>query len=72
VRYVAPNPEMKDQGFFGRMFSSTPKPSEAAKFQITVKSQGESTVVSVLNAKGAPDSSASAQKIVKVIADDIK
>ena len=72
VRYVAPNPEMKDQGFFGRMFSSAPKPNEAAKFQIAVKSQGESTVVSVLNATGAPDSSASAQKIVKVIADDIK
>jgi outer membrane protein assembly factor BamC len=72
VRYVAPNPEMKDQGFFGRMFSSTPKPNEAAKFQISVKSQGDSTVVSVLDAKGAPDSSASAQKIVKVIADDIK
>jgi outer membrane protein assembly factor BamC len=72
VRYVAPNPEMKDQGFFGRMFSSTPKPSEAAKFQISVKSQGDSTVVSVLDAKGAPDSSTSAQKIVKVIADDIK
>jgi outer membrane protein assembly factor BamC len=72
VRYVAPNPQMKDQGFFGRFFSSAPKPNEAAKFQIAVKSQGESTVVSVLNATGAPDNSASAQKIVKVIADDIK
>lgn len=72
VRYVAPNPEMKDQGFFGRFFSPTPKPNEAAKHQILVKGQGDSTVVSVLDAKGAPDSSASAQRIVKVIADDIK
>lgn len=72
VRYVAPNAEMKDQGFFGRMFSSAPKTNEAAKHQIVVKGQGDSTVVSVLDAKGAPDSSASAQRIVKVIADDIK
>ncbi len=72
VRYVAPAEEMKDKGLFSRWFSSAPKPGEAAKFQIAVKGQGESTVVSVLDAKGAADSSPSAQKIVKVIADDIK
>jgi outer membrane protein assembly factor BamC len=37
-----------------------------------VKSQGESTTVSVLNATGTPEVSATAQRIVKVIADDLK
>ena len=72
VRYVAPNPDKKDPGFFGRLFSSEAKPNEAAKFQILVKGAGDSTIVSVLDAKGTPDSSPSAQKIVQVIADDIK
>lgn len=72
VRYVAPNPDSKEPGFFSRLFSSSAKPTEASKFQISVKGNGDSTVVSVLNAKGIPESSASAQKIVQVIADDIK
>jgi outer membrane protein assembly factor BamC len=37
-----------------------------------VQSQGESTVVSVLNASGGPETSDNAQRIVKVIADDLK
>lgn len=72
VRYVATDTQTTEPGFFGKLFSSTPKAAEAAKFQIAVKSQGEATVVSVLNSQGAPDSSASAQRITKVIADDIK
>jgi outer membrane protein assembly factor BamC len=37
-----------------------------------VKGQGESTTVSVLNEAGAPEGSANAQRIVQVIADDLK
>jgi outer membrane protein assembly factor BamC len=39
---------------------------------VVVRSQGDSSVVSVLNATGAPDSSANAQRIVKVIVEDLK
>jgi outer membrane protein assembly factor BamC len=42
------------------------------KYRITVKSQGENSIVSILNDQGAPESSANAQRIVKVIADDLK
>ena len=72
VRYVATETQNTEPGFFSKLFSSSPKSPEAAKFQILVKSQGEATVVSILDSKGAADGSASAQRITKVIADDIK
>lgn len=72
VRYVAPGSENSEPGFFARMFGGDKKPTGPAKYQIAVRSQGDATVVSVLDAQGAPESSANAQRIVKVIADDIK
>ncbi|MDQ0590352.1 outer membrane protein assembly factor BamC [Variovorax paradoxus] len=73
VRYVTPNPDKKEPGFFGKLFGSSDKNEAPIKFRILVKGgQGESTTVSVLNASGAPESSANAQRIVQVIADDLK
>jgi outer membrane protein assembly factor BamC len=74
VRYVAEDTGANTEpGFFGKLFGGkSAKSAEATKFQIAVKSQGEATVVSVLDSKGTPESSASAQRITKVIADDIK
>jgi outer membrane protein assembly factor BamC len=72
VRYVATETQAAEPGFFSKLFSSSAKPAEASKFQIAVKSQGEASVVSVLDSKGAPETSASAQRIAKVIADDIQ
>ena len=72
VRYVEADTQKAEPGFFSKLFSSKPKDVEASKFQIAIKSQGEASVVSVLNSKGAPETSASAQRITKVIADDIK
>jgi outer membrane protein assembly factor BamC len=72
VRYVEPNADKKDQGFFAKLFSRSDKGGPPLKFRINLKSQGESTTVSVLNANGAPETSANAQRIVQVIADDLK
>jgi outer membrane protein assembly factor BamC len=72
VRYVEPSPDKQDKGFFGKLFSGSEKASAPLKYRINLKSQGESTTVSVLNANGAPETSASAQRIVQVIADDLK
>jgi outer membrane protein assembly factor BamC len=72
VRYVAPDAESSEPGFFSKIFSGASKANEPSKYQIAVRSQGDATVVSVLNALGAPETSANAQRIVKVIADDIK
>ncbi|MES2939933.1 MAG: outer membrane protein assembly factor BamC [Pseudomonadota bacterium] len=74
VRYVAPNADKKEPGFFGKLLNfARPEKAEAPlKYRITLKSQGDSTTVSVLNGAGAPETSANAQRIVQVIADDLK
>ncbi|RZL55585.1 MAG: outer membrane protein assembly factor BamC [Variovorax sp.] len=74
VRYVTPNPDKKEPGIFAKIFSfgKAGAAETPLKFRIVVKSQGETSVVSVLNATGAPETSANAQRIVKVIADDLK
>jgi outer membrane protein assembly factor BamC len=72
VRYVEPNADKQDKGFLGKLFSGSEKASAPLKYRINLKSQGESTTVSVLNSNGAPESSANAQRIVQVIADDLK
>ncbi len=71
VRYVAPNADKKEPGFFGKLFSSNAA-TPPLKYRIVVRSQGEATTVSVLNEAGAPDSSANAERIVRVIADELK
>ncbi len=73
VRYVAPNPDrVEEPGFFSRLFSKAPEAAGPLKYRISVRSQGESTTVAVLNAAGAPEASANAQRIVSVIAADLR
>jgi outer membrane protein assembly factor BamC len=72
VRYVEPNADRREKGFFGKLFSRDEKAVPPLKYRINLKSQGESTTVSVLNSAGAPEASANAQRIVQVIADDLK
>lgn len=72
VRYIEPGANKSEPGFFSKLFSGSPAAPAPLKYRIAVKSQGESTTVSVLNAQGAPESSANAQRIVQVIADDLK
>ena len=72
VRYVEPSADKKEPGFLAKLFSGPEKAVPPLKYRINLKSQGESTTVSVLNAAGAPETSANAQRIVQVIADDLK
>ena len=72
VRYVEPNADKKEKGFFGKLFSRSEPTVPPLKYRISLKSQGDSTTVSVLDDKGAPETSANAQRIVQVIADDLK
>ena len=71
VRYVAPNADKKDPGFLGKLFRSESS-EPPIKYRINLKSEGESTTVSILNATGVPEASTNAQRIVQVIADDLK
>ncbi|WP_101046950.1 outer membrane protein assembly factor BamC [Macromonas nakdongensis] len=75
VRYVAPDETQttKEPGFFGRLFSSSPKKEATpTRYRIAVRSTAAQSTVSVLDANGQADRSATAQRIVQVIADDLK
>ena len=76
VRYVeadATKAAEAKPGFFSRLFgSSTPKEAAPVRYRISVKSSADQTTVAVLNASGQPEASATAQRIVQIIADDLK
>ena len=74
VRYVTPTTDRKEPSILSKILSfGRSKPNESPlKFRILIKSQGDSSTVSVLNEAGVPDTSADAQRIVQVIADDLK
>jgi outer membrane protein assembly factor BamC len=72
VRYVPPNPDKKEQGFFGRLFSRAEAAEAPLKYRINVRSEGQTTTVSILNANGSPETSQNAQRIVQVLAEDLK
>ncbi len=72
VRYVAPSADKSEPGFLSKLFSSSKSDVAPLKYRIAVVSQGESTTVSVLDADGKPETSVNAQRIVKVISDDLK
>jgi outer membrane protein assembly factor BamC len=72
VRYVSTTSENSEPGFFSKMFSGSGKGNEPTKYQIAVRSTGELSNVLVLDTNGQPETSAIAQRIVKVLAEDIK
>ena len=72
VRYVDVTSDRKEPGFLSKLFSATASSVPPIKYRISLKSQGDSTTVSVLNSQGTPESSVNAQRIMKVIADDLK
>lgn len=73
VRYVAATPTTEKPGFFGRLFGGSAAEATPAKYRVVVRSSGDnSSTVSVLDAQGQPDTSANAQRIVQLLADDLK
>ena len=72
VRYVPPESENSEPGFFAKLFKGGAKTPEATKFQISVRSANDKSTVSVLSANGQAETSDNAQRIVKVLADDIR
>ena len=72
VRYVAPLSDNKSSGFFGNLFSSKAATPAPLKYQIVLTAKGDTTSVTVLSADGKPDTTGNAQRIFKVLADDLK
>jgi len=72
VRYVDPSVEKKEPGFFSKLFGGASKQLPTAKYQIAVRTEGQSSTVTVLSDNGAPAPTADAQRIVKVLADELR
>lgn len=72
VRYVPLVPEGSEPGFFAKMFSGSKDANRPVKYQIAVQSQGDNSSVTVLDENGSPENTDSAQRILKVLAADIK
>lgn len=72
VRYAPPGSPDKEPGFFAKIFSSEKATPILAKYRIAVTSKGDVSVVQVQAADGIPDTSANAERIIKLLADEIK
>lgn len=73
VRYVEPVTDQKSKGLLTRWFSGSSSAGPAPiRYRIAVRSEGNRSTVSVLDAEGRADSSANAKRIVQLIADDLK
>ena len=72
VRYVPPNPDKKEPGFFGKMFGTGDKLTGPVRYLISVKAEGTATMVAVLDAKGQPENGDAGKRIVKLLVEDLK
>ena len=72
VRYVPPASERQSEGFWSRLLPGSDKGVPPVKYRVVLRSEGQATFVSVLNADGRPDASAAAKRIVQLLADDLK
>jgi outer membrane protein assembly factor BamC len=72
VRYVDPTVEKQEPGFFGKLLGRGSPQLPTTKYQIAVRSEARTSVVTVLDGNGAPAPTADAQRIVRVLADELK
>ncbi|MDP2263473.1 MAG: outer membrane protein assembly factor BamC [Hydrogenophaga sp.] len=73
VRYVATTAaDAAKPGFFGRIFGSQKTGAEPERYRVRVSSAGSTSTVTVLDAAGRPAASANAQRILQLLADDLK
>lgn len=73
VRYVEPTPPGQEEpGFFARLFSGAPKDKTPQKYRIVVRAQGEQSVVLVQGTESQPVPPAQAERVLKVLAEDLR
>lgn len=73
VRYVPPGTTTEEPGFFAKLFSSkTSAGPELTRYRISLEAQDGTTLVRVLNADGKADNSDNAQKILKLLAAELR
>ncbi len=73
VRYVAPGTAGQEPGFFDRLFSSKKEVPSLSRYRITLSSKGDSqSLVQVMDASGKPEEAVNAERILKLIANELR
>lgn len=72
VRYAPPGTSGSEPGFFAKLFSSDKATPSLAKYRIVLTSKGDVSTVQIQAADGMPETSTNAEKIIKLLADEIK
>ena len=75
VRYVDPASAGREEpGFLSRLFGSDKKKADNAlvRYRVNLKSEGDVSEVSVLNASGAPENGEAGQRIVRFLVEELK
>lgn len=73
VRYVPPSTATEEPGFFSRMFSSKPQAPGLTRYQIQLQAQSDAvTRVRVLNQAAQAETSDNAEKILKLLAAEMR
>jgi len=72
LRYADPNQAGKEEpNFFQKLFSSDAAPT-AARYRVSVKSEGERSTVKILDDKGQQQTNEDAKRILNMLMDDLR
>jgi len=72
VRYVTPGSTDKEAGFFARMFSKKTEVAPLSRFRIALSEKGDTSIVRVLDANGQPETAGNAERILKLLANELR
>jgi outer membrane protein assembly factor BamC len=73
VRYIDPALAGKEEpGFFAKLFSNEKSDSGPKKFRLSVKADGTSSTVSVLDSQGLAENSETGKRIIGLLVEDLK
>ena len=73
VRYVASQSSKQEPGFISRLFTSKKEQSVLAKYTISLSANASGqTMIRVLNASGQPEQSGEADRILKLLATELR
>ena len=72
VRYVEPQGNREQPGMLSRLFGASRAEATPVRYRVRVVSDNNITSVAVLNAQGQPESSDAAQRILRLLAEDLK
>lgn len=71
VRYIDPDTQAEEKGFFSRLFSSD-EPAAPHQYQVHVKPNDNGSSVEVLDKGGAPASSTTGERILSLLYEQLK